>query len=415
MLGTRSQRAFFIDGLLAAASDIAVVRFMAVYAIALGATNAEVGLIAVANGLAGLIALAPGAWLAERTSSRKRLVLLTWGGAGRLTILLMVAAPLVLADRGAVYALIVLSGLRWFMAQFSHAAWTALLAEVVPADLRRFYIAQRMLAMSLVTMAGAPLAGLLIRAIGGIEGFQWTFLLAAALGFLASWSYSRIEESEASEGGRPAGSTRAMLADVAFVRFAMTTALLHISTMIAGPFFVPYLVRELGATPEQIGLLSTVEAGAMVASQLAVGLLVVRLGPLSILRMTMFALAAIPLMWLLAANPWETIPAHLLAGAAWAAYNVVSLSLLVELAPAWNLPRYSAMHQAMVIAASAIGPLIGVLVVTNHGLVVTIVISAAGRLLASLLLLRMTPAPTEPPPVPIVATADVLEGESPAG
>jgi MFS family permease len=413
VLGTRSQRAFFIDGLLAAASDIAVVRFMAVYAIALGATNAEVGLIAVANGFAGLIALAPGACLAERTSSRKRLVLMTWGGAGRLTILLMVLAPLLLADRSAVYALIVLSGVRWFMAQFSHAAWTALLAEIVPSELRRFYISQRMLAMSLVTMAGAPLAGVLIRGVGGIEGFQWTFLLAAGLGFAASWSYAQIEETAAPVSGRIAGSTRAMLADVTFVRFALTTALLHTSTMIAGPFFVPYLVRELGATPEQIGLLGTVEAGAMVASQLVVGLFVVRLGPLPILRTTIFALAVIPLLWLLAANPWETVPAHLLAGAAWAAYNVVSLSLLVELAPAWNLPRYSATHQAMVIAASVLGPLIGVGVVTRYGLEVTILISAAGRLLAGLLLLRIAPAAHSP----LIAAAEPepLEGESPAG
>jgi MFS family permease len=413
VLATRSQRAFFIDGLLAAGSDIAVVRFMAVYAIALGATNAEVGLIAVANGIAGLIALAPGAWLAERTTSRKRLVLLTWGGAGRLTILLMVVAPLVLADHSAVYALALLSGARWFMAQFSHAAWTTLLAEIVPSELRRFYISQRMLAMSLVTMVCAPLAGLLIRQIGGIEGFQWTFLLAAVLGFAASWSYAQIEESAAPVSGRIAGSTRAMLADVPFVRFALTTALLHTSTMIAGPFFVPYLVRQLGATPEQIGLLSTVEAGAMVAAQLAVGLLVVRLGPLSILRATMFALAVIPLLWLLASNPWETVPAHLLAGAAWAAYNVVSLSLLVEVAPAWNLPRYSATHQAMVIAASVVGPLIGVAVVARYGLEVTILISAAGRLLAGVLLLCFAPAAGQS--TDTMAVTEPLGGESPAG
>lgn len=230
VLGTRSLRAFFVDGLFSSASDVIVVRFLSVYAIALGASNAEIGLIAIANGLAGIAALAPGAWIAERARSRKLVVLLSGGGLGRLCVLAMALVPVMLADHRAVLPLIVLSGLRWFAGSVGHPAWVSLLTDIVPVDLRRLYVSRRMLGIAVVAAIGAPLVGFLIRALGGVssvEAFQWAFLLAAALGFVSTFWYARIEEPPRPAEGRAAGSTRAMLRDRPFVQYLAGTLLLH--------------------------------------------------------------------------------------------------------------------------------------------------------------------------------------------
>ena len=114
--GTPSQRWFYVDGVLSAIVDVAVVQFLAVYAIALGATDAEVGLLSVASGLAGFLALVPGARIAELTNSRKWVVLVGGSGLGRIAILFMALAPtFVRAPHDAIYLLVALSFVRSFV------------------------------------------------------------------------------------------------------------------------------------------------------------------------------------------------------------------------------------------------------------------------------------------------------------
>lgn len=385
VFGTPAQRWFFADGLTANASDTVVVQFLSVYAIALGATNTEVGLIAIANGLAGALALYPGARIAERVRSRKRVVLLGAAGIGRLTVLAMALTPLLLREpRHAVYGLVALTFLRWLGGSLSHPSWVSLLADILPIDIRRFYVSQRMLGMTIVGAFAAPAAGFSIRAIGGIEGFQWVFAAAFALGIASTFCYSRIPEPpRPSEADRPRGSMREMLADGAFVRYLTATFMLHTTTMIVGPFFAAYLVRDLGATTAEVGLLGTVDLAAAVTAQLGLGFIVARYPTERLVRIVMFTSPLIPFVWLFAQNPWHAVFPHIIGGASWAVYNVVSFNLLMEYAPPRNIPRYAATHQMTVLVASFLGPTIGTAIVAVWGIRAAMVISSLGRLIAA--------------------------------
>ena len=386
IFGTRSQRAFFIDGLLSSASDVIILNFLSIYAIALGASNTEVGWLAIANGAAGAAALLPGARIAERARSRKWVVLLTGGGVGRLCVLLMALAPSLLAHREVVLALVVLTGVRWFAGGLGHPAWMSLLSDIIPADLRRFYISRRMLGMAAVAAVAAPLAGLFVRFAGGVSSvsaFQWAFLIAFGFGALSTCCYSRIEEPPRPTGeSRGGGSTGAMLRDRGFVRFLSGTLLLHSSTMIAGPFFAAYLVRDLGATATAVGVLATVDALSTVLGQYASGRLAVSRGSVWLLKSSMLLLPLLPLLWAASTSPWHPLVPNLIGGAAWAAFNLASFNLVLEYAPPENLPRYAATHQSAVLASSLVGPAIGTAIVATSGLRAAMLVSAAGRIFA---------------------------------
>jgi MFS family permease len=386
VLGSRSQRAFFLDGLFASASDVAVLRFLSVYAIALGASNAEVGAIAIANGIAGLAALSPGAWIAERTPSRKWVVLLTGGGVGRVAILLMALLPVLLVEHTAVFALIVLSGLRSFAGSIAHPSWVSLLSDIIPVDLRAFYVSRRMLGIAVIAALGAPLVGFFIRFAGGVDSvsaFQWAFFISFGLGVVSTFFYSRIQEPPRPAGHAVArGRTRAMLSDRGFRRYLAGTFVLHATTMITGPFFAAYLVRELGASATQVGLLGTIDAGSAVVGQFVAGWLAVRYGSTRLLRWSMFLLPLLPALWYLAANPWDTAWPHLIGGAAWAAFNLASFNLVLDSAPEENIPRYAATHQIAVLSASFVGPVIGTAIVAAYGIKAVMIVSAVGRLVA---------------------------------
>ncbi len=383
--GTRSQRWFYVDGALSAVVDVAVVQFLAVYAIALGATDAEVGFLSIAAGLAGFLALVPGARIAELTNSRRWVVLIGGGGAGRIAILVMAAGPsFVRAPHDAVYVLIAAMFVRSFVINVSHASWVSLLADIIPLDLRRFYVAQRMLAMTVAGAIAAPLVGFGIRAIGGVSGYQVIFGLSFAVGIAAWYAYFRIEEPpRLSRAERPAGSTVGMLRDRRFIRYLVALFVLNTTTMVVGPFFLAYFVRDLGGSVSDVGLLATLEQVLAVGAQFLLGMWVTRFSTERLFKITLFFPALIPLLWLVVQDPWQAALPFAVGGLVWAVYNVALFNLLMEYAPNENIPRYAAVQQTVIFLAQLLGPVAGTVVVAAWGIRTAMVISVVGRLLGA--------------------------------
>ena len=284
-------------------------------------------------------------------------MLLTGGGSARVLLLLMAVVPWVADGRQAVTILIVLASLRWFFGMLGHPAWVSLTATLVPLDLRRFYISRRMLGIAIVGALAAPGFGRLIGAIGGIEGYQAGLALAVAFGVASTYLFARIEEPEAvPRSERLPGSTRDMLKDANFVRFVSGILALNIMTHIAVPFFAPYMVRTLEASPTEIGLLATVSAIGGVGGQLIAGPLAERFGSERLLRWSLFVIPTLPMMWVLASDPWHAALPNAIGGIVWAAFHLAEFNLLLEYAPARNMPRYAAAHQATLLLATLLGP-----------------------------------------------------------
>jgi MFS family permease len=383
VLGTRNLRAFFFDGLFSAASDVMPAQFLAIYAIALGASEADIGILAAGAGLAGLVALAPGARIAERASSRKWIVLLSGGGGARLLLLAMAFVPWIADGRTAVYVLIVLASLRWFAGMIGHPAWVALTAAIVPLDLRRFYISRRMLGIAIVGALAAPAFGRLIGSVGGIEGYQAAIVLSIVFAAASTALFARIQEPPAPPAAeRLPGSTRELLRDATFVRFVGGILTLNVMAQIAVPFFAPYMVRTLDASPTEIGILATVSAIGGVGGQIVAGPLAERIGSERMLRWSLFVIPTLPLMWVFASEPWHAAIPNLVGGVVWAGFHLAEFNLLLEYAPERNLARYAAAHQATLLFATLLGPLIGTLIVAEWGIPAVLVVSGIGRFIA---------------------------------
>lgn len=377
----RSQRALFADGLLASASDAAL-PFLPLYLVFLGATATEVGLLSIAGGLAGLVALVPGAWLAQHARSLKAVVLLGGGGVARVGLLALAAVPLAFDGQRAVAAILVVAGVRALVSMVAHPSWVAVFADVVPAEARAKYAAHRSLGVSLVAMAGVPLMGLLVSGIGGISGYQVAFLVATALGFMSTACYAAIREPRDREVGVASRGYRSMLVDASFSRFLLTTGLLHTSSLIAAPFLIVHLSRDLGASPALVGTLATLEAVAAVGGQAVVGGLMTRFGSRRVLIGAMAPMPAIPLLWLGITSPWHAAAPYLLTGIAWSMCNLATFDLLLQSAPRSELGSYAAAQQAMVLLAGFLGPVVGTAIIGVWGMPALFLVSALGRALA---------------------------------
>ena len=157
---------------------------MPLFALAYGATNAQVGQLAAIASLLAMAALFPGARTIPFFGGRKRVVLLFAGGLARIALVALACLPWLAHDPArAILAIILLNGLISFPNSFSGPAWTSLIVDIVPAHMRGRFFAHRGQAINLVTLSVVPFAGWLIKAGNGVTGqpfagYQLVFVLA---------------------------------------------------------------------------------------------------------------------------------------------------------------------------------------------------------------------------------------------
>lgn len=421
---------FWLDGFFASASDNIVNTYLVVYILALGATQAQIGLTSSLSSLMAAALLLPGAMLVERYGRRRNIVLFG-GGFGRLALLLIALAPL-LAHPPApflIYLVMGLSVLRDGMNNLSLPAWTSLAGDVVPMAGRGRYFASRNFIMGVSGISMTLLAGLVITRLAQPNGYQMALAAATGIGLLSLLSFSRINDraqdsaatriEEAQDGETPAParpaprlspsrlSPRAMLRDLLaemraqpeFLRWSLTTALWNFSLNIAGPFFNVHLVDNLHADAAMIGFTSIASSLATMLAQRKVGELNDRWGPRRLTMIAGLLIPIVPLLWVFIDAAWYVIPINLLSGALWGAYSLASFNYLLQIVPPERMARFSALFQIIVTVSLALGAALGSLVVAQWNIQTTFLLSAIGRLLAALLFVwlirarRSVPAP----------------------
>ncbi len=355
---------------------------------ALGATNSQIGLLSSLNTLAAASGLIPGARLAERAASRKRVAALSGGVIGRALLLVLAVLPFIFHSPTIIYFVVAATALRSFFSQVGYPAWSTLVADLVPERIRGRYFASRNIGLALAAMAFTPVAGWIIERGGGVRGYQIGLLLAGLIGFVGTAVFLKIKEPERAEPPRVERSERLSLRSVItdhrqFAIFSAIALVWNLALMVAGPFFSVYLVRTLGATPMQIGILAAVNGIGNITGQRIWGKLNDRRGARWVMGFTGMLIPLIPIIWSAAPNPWWLIPVEILSGFAWAGYGLANFNLLLTLTPPTQRERYIALYQTVVFGAAFVGPLMGAGLANSLGIRPLLWLSAAGRFIAS--------------------------------
>lgn len=395
-------RWFWFDGVFASGSDSIVVAYLSLFVLVLGGTRAQIGLMSALSSLSAALLLLPGATLVERWGHRKRIVVLSGGGAARVALLLLALVPLAFAGPTAVYVVIALAILRSAFANLGVPAWVSLTADIVPLSWRGRYFSSRNVAMGVANMLMTFLVGQLITLVGGTNGYQLAMGLAFAIGMASTYSFARLEEppTSAPPKAKDRDSQLPLLqhlrAHPDFLMFCATAAIWNLSINIAGPFFNPYLVESLKANASVVGALSVVATLAALPGQRLFGILVDRWGTRQVQLITGLLIPLLPWAWALTRSPWHVVPINLAAGFLWAGYELSNFNFLLTLTPEDRRPRYSAVYQIVVTTALAGGAAIGGIVAQRWGYAPVFILSGIGRLCAALLFARFVHQPAFP-------------------
>jgi MFS family permease len=378
---------FWFDGLFASGSDNIAINYLSLYILALGATQAQIGLMSSFSNLTAAILLMPGALLVERFGRRK-MVALSFGLVSRLALLALVFVPILFKGSGLVWIAIGLSVTRDAFANLGYPAWMSVSSEIVPMEGRGRYFGSRNFVMGTSGILVTLLVGQLITVFVQPLGYQIAIALAFVLGIISTWCFSRINDIQDKLRVRIPEkiSLRSLVKDVfthrPFVILCAITALWNFFINVSGPFFNVHMVQDLNFTASMIGIQAVASSLSGLAIQRRTGQLSDRYGPRRVQLWSMFLIPLLPLAWIFARELWHVVLINTFGGLVWGAFNLATFNLLLAFVPKSQVPRYSAFFQVLVTLSMALGAFAGSFIVLHWGFVGVVLTSGIGRYVA---------------------------------
>ncbi|MFB9949124.1 MFS transporter [Rhizobium puerariae] len=354
----------------------------------LSAAPADVALIQAAGSLPIFLLAIPAGVLADILDKRKLLI------AMQLLLASVSLSLMALAHFSAltVEALIGLTFLGGVGAALVAPAWQAIVPELVPKKDLKSAIALNSLGINIARSIGPAAGGLILGALGaavtyGADVASYIIVIAALLW----WKRPKDDTGELSENF--AGAFRAGL------RYARASRELHIVLLRAAIFFafasaiwalLPLVARNLlqGTSSFYGVLLGAVGVGA-IGGALVLPRLRERLGSDALIMMSVIVTAGVMAVLALSPPKWLAILILLLLGAAWIAALTTLNGVAQSILPNWVRGRALAIYLMVFNGAMAGGSIGWGLVAEATGLASALLISAAGLIVAGVVMHRV--------------------------
>jgi len=366
----RGLRAYQADGVCSQVRDALLSGPLLVgYALLLGASNTDVGLLA-ALGPATQVLQLPTVALIERWRRRKAIC---WWAAlvGRTAALGLLALPWALPASARVPALFGLLLVVAAFATVSGAAWNPWMRDFLPEDTRNRVVARR---MALATAIGAPLAlgaGLAIDRLRALGATLDAYVLVLGIGALAGLAglipLGRIPEpAMAPANHRPWRDVlRAPFQHPQFRALVAFLAAWTFATNLSAPFFTVYLLRRLELPMAAVLAVTVLSQITTVIVLRAWGAVADRFQTLTVLRVScagfLLSVAGWPIAGMLE-TPWLVLAVigaiHVLAGLTTAGVTLTTGTVAMELAPRGEAAGYLATNALISGAAAALAPVL---------------------------------------------------------
>jgi MFS family permease len=364
-------RAYQADGVCSQIRDALLSGpLLVAYALLLGASNTQVGLLA-ALGPATQVLQLPSVALIERWRDRK--VLCWWAAlGGRASALGLLVLPWAVPPGLRVHALFGVLLVMAVFATVSTSAWNPWMRDFLPDQGRNRVVARR---MALATAVGAPLAlaaGVAVdrlhAALGSpLQAYVLVLGVGALAGLIGLIPLGRIPNVQMAPSPRRPWRdlVRAPFRDLRFRALVGFLGAWTFATNLSAPFFTVYLLRRLGLPMAAILAVTVLSQVSGLLVVRAWGAVADRFQTLTVLRVScigfLFSVAGWPLAGMLE-PAWLVLVVvaliHVLAGIATAGVTLTTGTVAMELAPRGEAAGYLAANALISGAAAALAPVL---------------------------------------------------------
>lgn len=259
-------RAIILDGMMAQAmSSLVGGAFLAAFALALGASQMQIGLLAAlppagqSLQLAGIVII--------RRVGRRKAVAVTAAVASRLLWLGVAAVPLFLTGSAALAAVALFVLLASGSASIGGLAWTSWMRDLIPQGVLGRFFSRRMMFATSTAIVVSLAAGLFVDWWQGMSdrpelAYSMIFGAGVALGFIGLAFLLRVGEPALPPADAEASSLldglRAPFGDSNFVRLLKFSAAWTFTITFAAPFYVVYLLNRIELPMSTVILLTVI-------------------------------------------------------------------------------------------------------------------------------------------------------------
>lgn len=356
-----------VEGAFAVAAENLAAPYLGLFALGLGATPSQIGMLTAFPNLIGNLLQIPAALWAERMKD-KRIIPIVGGYLARFTWALLAFVPFLFAPEQRVAVVILLATFRILMANVGVPAWTALQAALIPQSIRGKYYANRNMVLHVSALVATVLANLLLRLQFPIS-YQAIFVIAAILGITATFIFSKIPFDQVPPKGKngsgiPFKEKLAAFWQEAFTlkdfrNYVHSSLIWNVGVTLASSLFVVHFVDNMGGTAGAWAIFSGINLAVQALVQRYWGRMADVFGQKNVMLVSGIGCALLPFMWWSASHLWFPALIYVVNGIAWGGYNLGAFNLLLEITPDYNRTVYVGVYNTLMGVAMAVGPLLG--------------------------------------------------------
>jgi MFS family permease len=349
------------DGAAYSAMDGITATYSTPFALALGANNAEIGILSsVPNFFITLSQTFAGKYIEKK--GRKN-ICESLSFIQKLIWIPIILIPIYFLKEG-IFLFIFLLTLSNVVLSFSNTAWASWMGSLVPEKIRGSYFGKRNTIQAACSFSTALLAGWLLGLTKSLIGFSFVFFIAFIFG-LISYSYlTKISEvkyktENKNHNVNVLGFLKELKRYSNFHPFTLHMSLVSFAVNIASPFFTVYMLNVMGVGYEWYGIIVASEILTRILMLRYWGKLSDKFGDRTIMSLCNILIVFYPFLFLFVRNSFHLILISIFSGIAWSGFDLTAFNYLLDVTPPEKRPSYIANYKIAVGTALFLSPLIG--------------------------------------------------------
>jgi MFS family permease len=283
--------------------------------------------------------------------------------------------------------------LAQFLAPVHSPAYTEVMRQIYPEEIRGKAMGSVRMALSVATMLAAALGGKLL----DVVGFRMIFPIAAVAGVAAAWIFSQLpypvrnNEARRTQNISLAGLSQLLKGHPELRRFEVGFFLFGFGNLMFNPLLPILLVDNFSASNFFVGQLAFVTALTRLGFLYFWGHRVDREGGILVCREVFLLTTFVPLLYAIAPGRGLLFLAAAIFGCAMAGLELAVISSMITFAKGGDPTATMAVHQTILGIRGIAAPMVGAALLQIFGLPATFLIASA-IILTGIPFLRRLPA-----------------------
>jgi len=309
------------------------------YALALNANNLQIGLLKSFSSLLPPISQLYGSKLMEKKSRKK--IIVTYVALQAFMWLPIIFLSLFfwknLFQSYLPYFLIAFYTLYAIFGSIASPAWFSLLGDIVPETIRGRYFGKRNRIAGIAALISTLTAAFLLDFFKTrgfvILGFSILFLIASIARSTSAYLFKKHYEPKFKLPKKYFFSFWQFLSGIRkynFTKFSLFSSIMHLSVMFASPFFIVYMLEELGFSYVTFIIVTLFSSLASLLMMPIWGRFSDKYGRKETILISTILISIMPILWLFSKSPYYLAFPMLLSGVGWAGFNLSAFNFIYD-------------------------------------------------------------------------------------